>query len=111
MDALLAALRNKTGEVLKPHQTIHPITCNNRFTEALERFRIDRKRAEVVSRTKSFFGVSNVESCSVEADLPALIDALVSSTSEPTTNRRAASKALDYMEVYYEVNCSISSAS
>jgi hypothetical protein len=111
MDDILAALRLKTSEVLKPHQQIHPITYNHYFTETIQKVRADRKRSDCASAVKRFFGVSTLGQYTPASsvDLSRLVDILVGGTTEPDMNRFAASEALDHMDAYYKVRIQWSS--
>ncbi|KAH8655575.1 dynamin family protein [Xylariales sp. PMI_506] len=105
MDKILDNVKAETSKTLKSHQSIHPITYNHYLTETAQGIRADRKRAECASIVTSFFGVSALGTYSIEStvNLSDLVDALVKGTTEPDMNRCAASKALDYMQAYYEV--------
>ncbi|KAM3070385.1 hypothetical protein ACMFMG_010212 [Clarireedia jacksonii] len=95
-------LEAKTAELLKPHQTSHPITYNHYFTETLQKVRNERRQHEFTEIIKSFFGVSSLDNVYVNKDLHHLAKALVERT-EPDMNRFACSEALDCMEAYYKV--------
>ncbi|EFX05112.1 dynamin family protein [Grosmannia clavigera kw1407] len=103
MANVMAVLEAKTGEILKSHQTIHPITYDNCFAEAARMIREDRKKAECASAVKKYFGVSTLDPRNVHVDLSKLVDAIVEGITELNTNRQTASEALDYMESYYKV--------
>jgi hypothetical protein len=98
-------LKAKTAELLKPHQTSHPITYNHYFTEALQKVRNERSQNEYTKIIESFFGVSSLHAVYFDhgRDLRQLVTALVQRT-EPDMNRFACSEALDCMEAYYKVN-------
>ncbi|KXJ84783.1 hypothetical protein Micbo1qcDRAFT_210431 [Microdochium bolleyi] len=47
MDAILADLRDKTSQILKQHQELHPITYNHYFTETLQKIRTGSSRCRL----------------------------------------------------------------
>lgn len=104
LDQLLESLREKTTEMLIPHQKGHPITYNHYFTENLQKFRNQRNQDEYSKIVKQFFGVSSLEGFHYDGLLnpSQLVSALVQRT-EPDMNRFACSEALDCMEAYYNV--------
>ncbi|KAF3765411.1 hypothetical protein M406DRAFT_345845 [Cryphonectria parasitica EP155] len=79
MDRILTALKAKTAQILKSHQTIHPITYNHYFTETAQKIRAARKSAECASIVKGFFRVSDLKTrhLRIDANLSDLVDALV----------------------------------
>ncbi len=104
MDEILATLETKTGEVVKSHQIVHPITYNTDFTETIQRVRADRKRDEYSAAVKSFFNVTSLQHTGFHnSNLEKLVDALVRETTELDIDCYAASEALDCMEAYYKV--------
>lgn len=104
MDAILVALKSKTGEILGPHQTIHPITYNHYFTGTIQNVRKERERARVTRVLLNFFHVTKLDcySCG-DVDLRNLAKLLVDDTVQLDMHRFAASEALDHMDAYYKV--------
>ncbi|KAJ4418783.1 hypothetical protein N0V82_005348 [Gnomoniopsis sp. IMI 355080] len=104
MHTIMTCLQAKTAEVLRSHQTIHPISYNEEFTETVQRIRATHQRSQCASIVMSHFDVSNLEERSMKSsNLSTLVDDLVKSFTEPDMNRFAATEALDYMEAYYKV--------
>ncbi|KAI1845364.1 hypothetical protein JX266_008459 [Neoarthrinium moseri] len=104
MDSLLATLDSKTLEILRPHQTIHPITCNHYYTDIIQKFRKERKLILIKEALRKFFNVKKLCKVSCEiVDLSGLAKVLVDDNSEPDMHRFAASEALDHMNAYYKV--------
>ena len=61
LNQLKEELDMKTSELLKPHQTSHPITYNSYFTETLQKVRNERNTKEYSKILRNFFGVSSIE--------------------------------------------------
>jgi len=108
LSQLLETLNAKGTELLTPHQKSHPITYNYYFTEALQKVRNERSKDEYTRIVKDFFGASSLDSLYINGykDLRQLVATLVQRT-EPDMNRFACSEALDCMEAYYKVACSL----
>ena len=105
LSQLLEILKEKTTELLKPHQKSHPITYNQDFSESLQDLRNERNRNEYSNIVQQFFGVSSLQAshyCNRNHDLRQLVTNLVQRI-EPDMNRFACSEALDCMEAYYTV--------
>lgn len=104
LNQLLGVLEDKTKELLRPHQSGHPITYNHYFTENLQKVRNEWSRDEYIRIIQDFFGVSSLDSVNLGGymDLHPLVTAL-SQRREPDMNRLACSEALDCMEAYYKV--------
>lgn len=105
LDRLLKNLKEKTTELLTPHQKCHPITYDHYFTENLQKLRNERNQNEYSEIVQNFFGVTALEMSHYgnrNYDLSQLVTALVQRT-EPDMNRFACSEALDCMMAYYKV--------
>ncbi|KXX73142.1 Interferon-induced GTP-binding protein Mx [Madurella mycetomatis] len=105
MKIILEEMRDKTTELLKPHQNGHPITYNHYFTETLQSIRRERRRKEPERILCRFFGLSSLESrvnLGNYYNLQHLANSLAEST-EPDLKRFAASEALDCLDAYYKV--------
>ena len=104
LNQLLRVLEDKTKELLKPHQSGHPITYNHYFTKNLQKVRNEWSRDEYIRIIQDFFRVSSLDSVDIGGymDLRPLVTAL-SQRREPDMNRLACSEALDCMEAYYKV--------
>jgi GTP-binding protein EngB required for normal cell division len=102
---LLSDLNAKASELLKPHQSSHPITYNNHFVQALQEIRRKRNLELFSEIVHSHFGTGGLKDpvkLPSQANLQPLIDNLVTRT-EPQMGRHECSEALDYMHAYYEV--------
>ena len=109
LSQLLVILKEKTAELLNPHQRSHPITYNQDFSESLQKLRNERNQSEYSSVLKHFFGLSSIERSQHLGrvyDLCQLVNNLAERT-QPDMNRFACSEALDCMEAYYKVGHSI----
>ncbi|GAB1318560.1 GED domain-containing protein [Madurella fahalii] len=105
MKAILTEMRDKTTELLKPHQNGHPITYNHYFTETLQSIRRERRRKEPERILCEFFNVSTLDSrvyLNSYYNLQDLANSLAES-SESDMKRFAASEALDCLDAYYKV--------
>lgn len=100
----MRALTDKTTELLKPHQSGHPITYNHYFTETLQNVRNEWAKDDYTRIIQDFFGVQSLNSVyrSEYMDLRPLVTALLQ-RREPDMNRLACSEALDCMQGYYKV--------
>ncbi|KAH7009250.1 P-loop containing nucleoside triphosphate hydrolase protein [Microdochium trichocladiopsis] len=104
MDAILADLRDKTSQILKQHQELHPITYNHYFTETLQKIRTGSSHTKVASAIMKYFQTKSLTVVSYgELNLATLVDKTTLSTTEPDMNKFAASEALDMMVAYYKV--------
>ncbi|PQE03745.1 dynamin family protein [Rutstroemia sp. NJR-2017a BBW] len=102
---LLSDLNAKASDLLKPHQSSHPITYNNHFVQALQEIRRKRNLELFSQIVHSHFGTNGLKDpvkLPSPASLQPLIDSLVTHT-EPQMGRHECSEALDYMHAYYEV--------
>ncbi|KAI9649684.1 hypothetical protein NHQ30_002265 [Ciborinia camelliae] len=104
---LLADLNNKAEELLKPHQSSHPITYSNNFVEKLQEIRQERHKAEIAQVVRSHFAVSSTKATFTPVrdfnyDLEKLVIKLAN-RAEPDIIRFSCSEALDYMYAYYAV--------
>ena len=106
MEEKLRAMNQKLDELLKPHQTGHPITYNHYFTETIQKIKEKRHEADIARRLRKFLGHkenSTVDNLSVKnARIQSLLSALTSKT-EADMDRFACSEILDCMEAYYKV--------
>jgi len=103
---ILETLKDKTAELLKPHQHGHPITYNSDFVAALSEIRAERRQDHYTTILEDFFNVDSLDSpayISKNFDLRKLVSTLAD-LSELNMDRSAASDALDRMNAYYTVN-------
>ena len=106
LNHLLEILKEKTTELLTPHQRSHPITYNSYFSETLQKLRNECHQDEYSNIIKQFFDVSSLEThhhCGRHHDLNQLVTAL-RQRIEPDMSRFACSEALECMEAYYKVD-------
>lgn len=104
LDELHVALKQKTHELLAPHQKGHPITYNHYFTDTLQQIRSQRNKDEFSQTLMIFFRTSSLRRVQVNEviDLESLLSKLIL-PKEPDMNRFACMEALDCMEAYYKV--------
>jgi GTP-binding protein EngB required for normal cell division len=105
LEELTAELRTKVAELLKPHDTGHPITYNHYLTENVQKAQSKRRAREIKKSLEKFFGADFTGGGvhSVQMDVNVLVDTLVSKT-EADMNSYASSTATDFMEAYYKVS-------
>lgn len=110
LDKLLKGLNAKSVELLKPHNTGHPITYNRDFIEALQGVQEVRRRGKIIDILEETLGVTfDAEDPEISFDgdqninLEQLIDEIVM-CDELNVDSQTASNALDYMEAYYKVS-------
>lgn len=97
-------LRSETGELLKPHQTGHPITYNHYFTDNIQKARQAHSRRDTADKLKSFFRTQS-EDQQIQPQ-PFRIIELVNALGAPTIadmNWFSCSEAVDCMSAYYKV--------
>ncbi|KAF7679745.1 hypothetical protein GT037_001396 [Alternaria burnsii] len=101
---LTAELRDKVAELLKPHDTGHPITYNHYLTESVQKAQSARQVREIRKSLEGILGGDFTESGVryFQMDVNVMINALVSKT-EADMNTYASSTATDFMEAYYKV--------
>lgn len=111
MDNVMNSMKEKTQELLNPHQQGHPITYNQQFFEGFQKSRDDRRKDEVVQVLTATFGIPHTtcgsnasHSVNRSVNFYHLVNSLAK-RSEPDMDRFAASEALDCMQAYYEVRC------
>lgn len=105
MSDILAAMNAKTAELLKPHQSGHPITYNQDFVVALRTARRDRMIRDPSRIIAEFFRVKDLDQ---RVPLPGTFNlkALAQEISGCTPlemKHFAAREALDCLNAYYEV--------
>ncbi len=106
MKQILKQLGDKTSELLKPHHSGHPITCNSNFAAALQDIRRERRQKEREVTLCKFLGVSSLttrQHLNSYYDLKGLSDALAENP-EPDVERFAANEAMDCLNAYYKVS-------
>jgi GTPase SAR1 family protein len=105
MRDIFKAMRDKTTELLNPHQYGHPITYNQLFVETLERLRLERRQREPERILRRFFRVDMLADTSLNGvyNLRSLANSLAAA-AEPDVKRSAASDALDCLNAYYLVS-------
>ncbi|KAK8048245.1 interferon-induced GTP-binding protein Mx [Apiospora phragmitis] len=104
MEKILAELNSKTKDILKPHQTIHPITYNHYFTDTIQNVRKEREQARVTRALHRYFKSVPLDTYyNSNVDISNLAKALVDDITEPDMHRFAASEALDHLMAYYKV--------
>ncbi len=106
LEGLQQTLKQKTKELLLPHQRGHPITYNHYFTETLQKYRVQRREHELRDILKDFFNMDDLEQpyYSGSSVYPKRLLAKLLKSSEPDMNRFSSSEALDCLLSYYKVN-------
>ena len=111
MRTVLGQLRDKTSELLKPHQSGHPITYNHYFTETLQAVRRERlgMRMDPTYLIKEIFHIDedstleNNHRLNSYYNLKDFADRL-KDHYEPDMDRFAAKEAHDCLDAYYKVS-------
>lgn len=122
MDEILADMMEKANELLLPHQSGHPITYNQSFTDALHTAREEQSKKRLEKAVRSFFGDQCTETdimlrntgycsgCGVTyqggtsaggTNIKELVVALARTEQNP--ERFAAQEALSCLNAYYTV--------
>jgi hypothetical protein len=104
LERLTAELRDKVAELLKPHDTGHPITYNHYLTESVQKAQSARQVREIRKSLEGILGGDFTEAGVryFQMDVNVMINALVSKT-EADMNTYASSTATDFMQAYYKV--------
>jgi len=104
LDKLTAELRAKVKELLKPHDSCHPITYNHYLTDNVQKAQSRRRAHEIQKSLESVLGgdYSGDKIYRVEINTKTLVDTLLAKT-EADMNSYASSTATDFMEAYYKV--------
>ncbi|KAH7390994.1 P-loop containing nucleoside triphosphate hydrolase protein [Phaeosphaeria sp. MPI-PUGE-AT-0046c] len=99
-------LKDKTTDLLAPHQRGHPITYNHYFTETIQNVKKQRARTDFTRIIQNFFNVQSLSPTglpqSMDMDYRPLLEALMTHNN-PDMNQYACSEALDCMQAYYKV--------
>ena len=105
LENLARNLRNKVTELLKPHETSHPITYNHYLTDNVQKAQSKRRAHEVKKSLMNLFGEDFIIQWRVNTpiDINVLVNTLVTKT-EADMNNYASSIATDFMEAYYKVS-------
>ncbi|KAI0615932.1 hypothetical protein TUN199_12103, partial [Pyrenophora tritici-repentis] len=103
LERLTAELRNKITELLKPHDTGHPITYNHYLTENVQKSQSKRQAQEIKRSLERILGrdYTAVGVVNIPINVNTLINTLVSKTEADMSNY-ASSTATDFMEAYYK---------
>ncbi|KAJ4345899.1 uncharacterized protein N0V89_012035 [Didymosphaeria variabile] len=104
LEVMTKELRGKVNELLKPHDTGHPITYNHYLTENVQKAQDKRRAREIKKSLEKFFGNDYTSQGTqlMNIDVNNLIQFLVTKT-EADMNNYASSTATDFMEAYYKV--------
>lgn len=107
LEAIVKGLKDKTTDLLAPHQRGHPITYNHQFIETIQEVRNERMESDFTGVIQNFFHITSLQHCGVQEyedqDFRPLLGALMA-CSEPNKNQYACSEALDCMQAYYKVS-------
>jgi GTP-binding protein EngB required for normal cell division len=104
MDRLEKELQEKVTELLKPHDTGHPITYNHYLTDNVQKMQADRRMRGIKKTLEQFFGddYTNLGTVKLSVNVENLTKLLATKT-EADMNNYASSTATDFMEAYYKV--------
>jgi GTP-binding protein EngB required for normal cell division len=104
MDYLKKELREKITELLKPHDTGHPITYNHYLTENVQKAQAGRRMRDIKRTLEQFFGddYAHLGTVKLSVNVENLTKLLATKT-EADMNNYASSTATDFMEAYYKV--------
>ncbi|KAI4908427.1 hypothetical protein J4E90_009052 [Alternaria incomplexa] len=104
LEKLTAELRTKVKELLKPHDTGHPITYNHYLTDNVQKAQSQRRAREIKKSLESVLGgdYSGGSTYKLNINVKTLVDTLLAKT-EADMNSYASSTATDFMEAYYKV--------
>jgi GTP-binding protein EngB required for normal cell division len=107
-DLLEKKLQEKVTELLKPHDTGHPITYNHYFTDNIQKAQAGRRMREIKKTLEEFFGddYTNLGKVKLSINVENLTKLLVTKT-EADMNNYASSTATDFMQAYYKVRYTI----
>lgn len=107
LEGFSKALEQRVLELMKPHQTGHPITYNHSFTETVQKAREEHSKRELGRRLNEFFkqkpSTSPIYPIQQNIDKAELLNALTKK-SEQNMELYACSEAADCMEAYYKVS-------
>jgi hypothetical protein len=103
-ECLKKDLQNKITELLKPHDTGHPITYNHYLTENVQKAQGRRRTCEIKKTLRGFLGedYTTLGVVKLNVDVDSLTRLLINKT-EADMNNYASSTAIDFMEAYYKV--------
>jgi GTP-binding protein EngB required for normal cell division/lipopolysaccharide biosynthesis glycosyltransferase len=104
LDSLEKKLRLKVTELLKPHDTGHPITYNHYLTDNVQKAQNGRRTREIKKILENFFGddYTALGVVKLSINVESLAGLIVTKT-EADMNNYASSTATDFMEAYYKV--------
>jgi GTP-binding protein EngB required for normal cell division len=108
LDDIAEKLRNKVSELLRPHNTGHPITYNHYLTENVQKAQSERQAREIRATLNKAFGKYDAnEDGNLHINVAGWVDMLtrsLTSRTEADMNNYASSTATDFMEAYYKVS-------
>ncbi|KAI1355933.1 P-loop containing nucleoside triphosphate hydrolase protein [Xylaria sp. FL0043] len=99
LEKLGQRMKEKISEILKPHESGHPITYNHYFTENFQKIQARRERMRWAERLQVF---STDRFGNISGKKDAILD-ILSAQTEPDMELLACSTATDMMEAYYKV--------
>ncbi|KAI0191067.1 P-loop containing nucleoside triphosphate hydrolase protein [Astrocystis sublimbata] len=99
LEVLEQSLHMKMSEILKPHESGHPITSNHYFTENFQKIQARRQRAQFETSLSQFHLDSGGR---ILATPEAILNALTQQT-EADMELLACSNVTDMMQAYYKV--------
>lgn len=107
LEGFSKALEQRVLELMKPHQTGHPITYDHSFTETVQKAREEHSKRELGRRLNEFFkqkpGTTPIYYTQPNINRAELLNTL-SKNTEQNMELYACSEAVDCMEAYYKVS-------
>ena len=105
LEKLTAELRSKVAELLKPHDSGHPITYNHYLTDNVQKAQSKRRAHEIKKSLERILGgdYTAVGVVNIPINVNTLINTIVSKTEADMTSY-ASSTATDFMEAFYKVS-------
>lgn len=104
LDTIFRDAKEKTTDLLTPHQQGHPITYNQDFIDAVQTVKRDRMRVEFSRTIQESFNLDDSLSGPQQYlnDFRPLLEALMEQNN-PDQKQHACSEATDCMQAYYKV--------
>lgn len=89
------SLRAKLDEIMRPHETLHPITYSESLAELVQKRRLEKQEAEIRKIVK--------DSRDLEGLTETVLTRSLIAKAKRDLSREASSDAVDWMEAYYGV--------
>ena len=108
MITLREGLNRKIAEIMRPHQTGHPITYNHYFTETIQKARQEHIKVDQLKRLNKFFGIPSSDNNQYISQpkgfyTAQLLETLTQQTQQDM-DQYSCSEATECMQAYYKVS-------